>query len=479
MILNRSANAGTGRKSMAGFLRVLTLSLLTAALGLSPLHAQMVAYVANFSVNTVSVIDTASNNVTATIPVGRFPVGVAVAPDGKLVYVANFGGGSISVIDTSTNTVTNTFDLGFRAFPSMLAITPDGNNLYVVDQGRLTVSVVSTATGSVLATIPVNDASAVAITPDGSRVYVQGVTSSFSPVDVIDTVTNTVIASIPVPGIVSFGIADTPNGRNIYVTGGFTANVSVISTSTNTVTATIPDPGRPEGIAISPDGSRAYVTNLESAAGNGNQVNVIDTTTNTVVGSITVGTTPEALAVTPDGAFVYVKNAGDGTVSAIDTSTNTVVAVVQTEPNPGTAGVPLIPPAGAIAIANLSTPFAAFTIDNLNISPQGFHEQGDFTLGASSGGIDLAHQPVTLTIGTFSLTIPPGSFRQVGGNLHFVLNAAINGLPVNFNLKAANGSSSQFTYVVNVQGVDLTAQPDPVTAGVKIGHNSGTTAVEF
>lgn len=477
MMLTHSAHAGTGRKSMSGFLRILTLSLLIAAFGFSPLHAQTVAYVANFHANTVSAIDTASNSVTATIHVGTFPVGVAVAPDGKLVYVANFADGTISVVDTSTNTVTNTFNLGNRSLPTMLAITPDGNNLYVVDQGRLTISVVSTVTGSVVTTIPVNDAAAVAITPDGSRVYVQGVSDSFSSVDVIDTATNTVIASIPVPGIVSFGIADTPNGRNIYVTGGFTANVSVISTSTNTAFATIPDPGRPEGIAISPDGGRAYVTNLGNAAATGHQVDVIDTSTNTVVGSISVGADPEALAVTPDGALVYVKNAGDGTVSAIDTSTNTVIATVQTEPTP--AFVPLIPPAGSVAIANLSTPFAVFTIDNLNISPQGFHEQGDFTLGDSSGGVDLAHQPVTLTIGSFSFTIPPGSFRQVGGNLHFVLNATINGLQVNFNLKAANGSSSQFTYVVNIQGVDLTAQPDPVMVGLKVGNNSGTKMVGF
>ena len=125
------------------------------------------------------------------------------------------------------------------------------------------------------------------------------------------------------------------------------------------------------------------------------------------------------------------------------------------------------------------TPFAAFTIDNLNISPQGFHEQGDFTLGANGPAIDLAHQPVTLTIGSFSLTIPAGSFSQVGGNHHFVLNATINGLQVDFNLKANHGSSTDFSYVVNVSGVNLTSQPNPVTVGLTIGHNTGTTTVQF
>jgi hypothetical protein len=127
----------------------------------------------------------------------------------------------------------------------------------------------------------------------------------------------------------------------------------------------------------------------------------------------------------------------------------------------------------------MMTPFAAFTIDNLNISLQGFHQQSDFTLGASCQGVDLAHQPVTLTIGSFSLTIPAGSFSEVGGNHHFVLNATINGLQVDFDLKANQGSGTDFSYVVNVSGVDLASQPDPVTVGLTISHNTGTTTVQF
>ena len=47
------------------------------------------AYVANFTGNFVSVIDTATNTVTATVPVGDGPFGVAVTPDGHHAYVAN------------------------------------------------------------------------------------------------------------------------------------------------------------------------------------------------------------------------------------------------------------------------------------------------------------------------------------------------------------------------------------------------------
>ncbi len=64
------------------------------------------AYITNYDDNTVSVIDTATNKVTSTVPVGLGPGGVAVAPDGKKVYVANNDSNSVSVIDTATNSVT-------------------------------------------------------------------------------------------------------------------------------------------------------------------------------------------------------------------------------------------------------------------------------------------------------------------------------------------------------------------------------------
>src|SRR5215472_3412943 len=65
------------------------------------------AYITNFDPNTVSVIDTATNTVVATIPANK-PAGVAVSRDGSRVYVVGGDsppGGNVSVIDASTNTV--------------------------------------------------------------------------------------------------------------------------------------------------------------------------------------------------------------------------------------------------------------------------------------------------------------------------------------------------------------------------------------
>jgi YVTN family beta-propeller protein len=67
---------------------------------------------------------------------------------------------------------------------------------------------------------------------------------------------------------------------------------------------------------------------------------VIDIPTNTVVTSVTVGTQPHGVAITPDGAYAYVSNFYDNSASVIDTSTNTVVDTV--------AGVASFPEAVAI-----------------------------------------------------------------------------------------------------------------------------------
>ncbi len=89
------------------------------------------AYVTNASHHTVSVIDTATNAVITTIPVGSIPKGVAVTPNGRHAYVANSSSGSVSVIDTATHAVTATVPVGFT--PQQIAIAPDGTRAYVTN----------------------------------------------------------------------------------------------------------------------------------------------------------------------------------------------------------------------------------------------------------------------------------------------------------------------------------------------------------
>ena len=74
-------------------------------------------------------IDTASNTVAASVPVGS-SVKIAVSPDGKHAYVTH-DLNSLSVIDTASNKVVATVDVGKE--PGGLALTPDGKYAYVVN----------------------------------------------------------------------------------------------------------------------------------------------------------------------------------------------------------------------------------------------------------------------------------------------------------------------------------------------------------
>ncbi len=96
-------------------------------------------YVANGVGNTVSVINTATQNIIGTIATPS-PYGVAISPDNTTLYVANSGDNTVSVIDTATKATT--IITGFDA-PFGIAVSPDGTTLYVINSND-TVSVVST-----------------------------------------------------------------------------------------------------------------------------------------------------------------------------------------------------------------------------------------------------------------------------------------------------------------------------------------------
>ncbi len=133
---------------------------------------------------------------------------------------------------------------------------------------------------------------------------------------------NTVIDSPISVGNQPMGVAITPNGKFAYVTNNGGNTVSVINTTSNTVISSAISVGSgPIGIAITPNGKFAYVVN-----NGGNNVSVINTTSNTVIGSpIPVRSMPYGIAITPNGKFAYVVNGNNNTVSVINTTSNTVI----------------------------------------------------------------------------------------------------------------------------------------------------------
>lgn len=308
------------------------------------------AYVSNDATSgTVSVIDTGSNTVSATIPVGSKPTSVAVSPDGSSVYVGDSRdlnncvcGAIVSVIDTATGSVSN---LGFAANPSYphgVAVGPEGSELYVTQGGsgaaRQTLEIfdVLTRAGS---TVDVGSSpTGVAVSPSGNRAYVANDYIN-GTVKVVDTKNLKVIATIPV-GSYPQGVAVSPDGTRVYVTNyQVKGTVSVIDAATDTVVATVPVSTRPVGVAVSPDGSQVYVANTCAgcSAINGS-VSVIDATTDAVAATVPVGGVPTGIAVTPDGSRVYVTDSLYNTVPVIDTATDTVTDTIGVGVSPNAIG---------------------------------------------------------------------------------------------------------------------------------------------
>ena len=60
----------------------------------------------------MSAIDTATNQVVATIPVAAGPHGMAITPDGDRVYVSSDGSNIVSIIDTASDLVEGTILVG-------------------------------------------------------------------------------------------------------------------------------------------------------------------------------------------------------------------------------------------------------------------------------------------------------------------------------------------------------------------------------
>ena len=155
---------------------------------------QPFSYITNLGSNNVSVIETATDTVVATVAVGEGPWGVAVHPDGNRVYVTNNISNNVSVIDTTTNMVMATVTVG--NVPLGIAVHPDGSRVYVANGGSSNVSVIDTATNTVMTSVPVGSPLGIVVHPDGSRVYVAN--GGSSNVSVIDTATNTVMTSVAV-----------------------------------------------------------------------------------------------------------------------------------------------------------------------------------------------------------------------------------------------------------------------------------------
>ena len=308
----------------------------------SPLPSGELVYVTNEDSQELTVIDTRTDSVVATIPVGTRPRGVRVAPDGKTVFVALSGSpkcpptmpdeeceklkadkskDGVAVVDVATRKVTRVLPGG--SDPETFDISKDGSTLFVSNEDVDSASIVDVASGKVRLAVPVGrEPEGVRLHPDGSVVWITGETDH--NLTLLHTKTGKVLGDIKV-GKRPRDLAFNSGGSRAYATSEVEGTVSVIDVPSRKVlkVITLPKDSKPMGIVVSPDDKRIYVAN-----GRGGTVSVIAAATNSVTSTVAVGQRPWGIAITSDGRKLYTANGPSNDVTVIDAATMQVITKI-------------------------------------------------------------------------------------------------------------------------------------------------------
>jgi len=262
-------------------------------------------YIAEATAKQVAVFNTGEGKVTKVISLPEQPMGLALAPDGRVAYVTAGGPeGKVYVVDLKSGKVQETLSAGHT--PVAPVISPDGKILYVCNRFNDNVTVIDLASRKESATIDVQrEPIAAAITQDGKLLFIAN--------------------HLPA------GAAD----------GEYTAAVvSVLDTTTKKVIKTIEFPNGSTGlqdICLCPDGQHAYVTHilaryqlpttqLERGWMNTNALSVIDVSKKQLLNTVLLddvdlgAANPWGVACTDDGKYICVTHAGSHEVSVIDST---------------------------------------------------------------------------------------------------------------------------------------------------------------
>jgi YVTN family beta-propeller protein len=305
-------------------------------------------YVTNENSGDLSVIDSATLEVVATVPVGKRPRGIHSSPDGRTVYVALSGSppappgvdestlpppdksaDGIGVVDVAQNKVTRVIKSG--SDPEQFDLSKDGTLLVVSNEDDSKASIVDIAAGTVLQSFKVGEEpEGVTTSPDGKVVYVTS--EDDGSVTVIDLAGRKAVKTFKV-GRRPRSVAFLPDGSRAYVTNendGFVTLVDAVKhQSMKKIQLGEPGVVKPMHVIVSADGSKAYVS-----SGRGKKVFILNTATNEIAGSVEVGKRPWGIALSPDGKMLFAADGPSNSIAVVDLATNTVVKQVKVGDGP-------------------------------------------------------------------------------------------------------------------------------------------------
>ncbi len=185
-----------------------------------------------------------------------------------------------------------------------------------VEHLRDRVVAIGGCSGTIFATIPVtSNPLEIRLLPDGSQAIV---TSYDSAITFIDVATNTVVSTIQTTLDVNpSGIAISPGGTRAYVTN-YTdpgASLLTIDIPNHQIIKTLPLDAYPQSVFLNRDGSLAWVTFPFN-----NEIAVVDTLTNTVVKTIGADS-PFGVAFNSTGTLAFLPSRNANAVDVINTTT--------------------------------------------------------------------------------------------------------------------------------------------------------------
>ena len=231
------------------------------------------AYVTSFAESKVYVFDATTRILVTTITVPDRGIAqfVDVSPDGRFAYVSIDGTtgpgtvNNVTVIDTATNTIVASVP---KQASSPVTVSPDSAFLYLTDFSNGTVVQVSTATRTVTKTLSVpGNPQFVTVSLDGTTLYTElsgsNPDGSTSPKLAVVDVATGASTIIPLMGAESYQPVLSTDGSRLYVPMSDRRSIAVIDTATKSLVSVIVESGdNPRGLAVSDDGHYLYVANF-------------------------------------------------------------------------------------------------------------------------------------------------------------------------------------------------------------------------
>ncbi len=276
--------------------------------------------------------------VLRVVKIGRQPDGAYLLPTGQYITPA---GNHIEVNDR----------------PLGMTLSPNGATLAVVTGSNFApraLHLIHAAQNKLTQSLPIGDSFAgVAFSPDGATLYVGG--GQNHDIKIFRQAPGgefTAAGSIAIPGSAPSGLALSADGKTLVAALNLKHAIAIVDTQSQTVSH-VPVSNYPYTVAVSPDGSKAYVTNwggrkprpedktdssfpivVDPRTGipSSGTISIVDLSARRVVGEIEVGLHPSGMAMHAATHRLYIANANSDSVTVLDTNTQHILGSINVRP---------------------------------------------------------------------------------------------------------------------------------------------------